>query len=109
MGLIKTDAYTAEQLGLASALRALAHPARVAILQKLVSESCCICRAFTDEIALAQPTISRHLGELETAGLIQGSAFGTTKRYCIAPERWREVSGLLRVFFDSVDEATAAC
>ncbi|TXF88060.1 winged helix-turn-helix transcriptional regulator [Neolewinella aurantiaca] len=101
MGLTKTDAYTEEQNRLADLCRALGHPARIAILQKLLSAECCICRDFTDEIDLSQPTISRHLKELKAAGLISGTIEGTSVSYCIDPGRWREVQGLLNGMFNS--------
>ena len=102
MGLTKTDAYTADQLRLADLCRALGHPARIAILQQLLSAGCCICRDFTAEIDLSQPTISRHLKELKVAGLIAGTVEGRSVNYCIAADRWREVQALLNGMFDSV-------
>lgn len=95
MGLTKTEAYTDEQNRLAGLLRALAHPARLAIVQRLAAEPCCTCRDFTDELDLAQPTVSRHLRELHAAGLIAGTVEGTRRSYCLAPARWAEVRRLL--------------
>lgn len=101
MGVTKTDAYTADQIQLASLFKALAHPARIAILQKLLEVDCCICRDFSDEIALSQPTISRHLKELKKAGLIAGSVAGTSISYCIAAGKWQQVQQTLNRLFDS--------
>ena len=109
MGLTKSEAYTPEQNELAGVLRAIAHPARIAILQKLALEDCCICRDFTDEIALAQPTMSRHLQELESAGLIRGTTRGPARSYCIDPARWRAVSQAVGAFLARVDQATQCC
>jgi DNA-binding transcriptional ArsR family regulator len=105
MGLTKTDAYTDEQNRLADLCRTLGHPARIAILQKLFSTECCICRDFTDEIDLSQPTISRHLKELKAAGLIAGTIEGTSVSYCINPARWREVQALLNGMFNSFKDS----
>ena len=99
MGLTKTEAYTPAQNRLAELLRALAHPARLAIVQRLAAEGCCICRDFTDELDLAQPTVSRHLRELHAAGLIAGAVEGTRRSYCLAPERWAEVRALAGELF----------
>jgi DNA-binding transcriptional ArsR family regulator len=79
----------------------LGHPARIAILQKLLEVDCCISRDFSDDIDLAQPTISRHIKELVTARLIEGTTEGTRTRYRISPTRWREVQALLNGVFDS--------
>ncbi|MBB4079398.1 DNA-binding transcriptional ArsR family regulator [Lewinella aquimaris] len=99
MGVTKTEAYTAPQLELAGLCKVLGHPARIAILEKLLATDCCICRDLTDEIDLAQPTVSRHLKELKDAGLIAGSTDGNTVKYCIDRERWLEISGLIDTFF----------
>lgn len=82
MGVTKHDSFTAEQNRIAALFKALGHPARIAIMQKLLGTDCCICRDFTDEIDLAQPTISRHLKELKAAGLIAGTVEGTSLSYC---------------------------
>lgn len=100
MGLTKTDAYTPQQVRIAELCKAIGHPARVAILQKLLTVECCISRDFTDEIDLSQPTISRHLQELKAVDLIVGTIEGTSVSYCINPERWREVQGLINGMFD---------
>jgi len=102
MGVTKIDVYTNEQNQLADLLKAIAHPARIAILQKLCTVDCCICRDFSDEIELSQPTISRHLGELKAAGLISGTISGTTKSYCLNAERWQEVSKLVGGFLEQL-------
>ena len=83
MGITKTDLYTSEQNALASALKVLGHPARVAILQFLSSTQSCITGDIVDEIGLAQPTISQHLKELKNANIIQGTIEGTSICYCL--------------------------
>ncbi|CAH0998824.1 hypothetical protein LEM8419_00142 [Neolewinella maritima] len=109
MGVTKHDSYTAEQNRIAALCKVLGHPARIAILQKLLATDCCICRDFTDEIDLAQPTISRHLQELKAAGLIAGTIEGTSVSYCINPERWREVWTVLQSFLSVGTEGITSC
>jgi DNA-binding transcriptional ArsR family regulator len=109
MGITKTDVYTDEQNELADLLKAIAHPARIAILQKLCTVDCCICRDFSEDIDLSQPTISRHLGELKAAGLISGTISGTTKSYCLNPERWKAVSSLIGSFLGSLRAGANCC
>ena len=43
----------------------------------------CICGDIVNELPLAQPTISQHLKELKTAGLIKGTIEGSAICYCI--------------------------
>jgi len=95
MGLIKKDVYTDRQSLLARWFKALGHPARIAIVEQLLRSQCCICKDFTSEIDLAQPTISRHLQELKSAGIICGSIEGVSVSYCINPLQRNKLKQLL--------------
>ena len=67
------------------ALRALAHPVRWGILQRLAAEpGICACD-FTEFFDVSQPTISVHLKVLREAGLVTSKRIGTTICYSIAP------------------------
>lgn len=101
MGLTKTENFTAEQNHLASIAKALGHPARIAIIQQLLKVNSCICGDLVDEIALAQPTISKHLKELKAVGIIKGTIEGTAVNYCIDGEKWREIQTLMNGLFDT--------
>ncbi|MBU2020654.1 MAG: metalloregulator ArsR/SmtB family transcription factor [Bacteroidetes bacterium] len=85
MGLTKTDIFTSEQNKLASLLKAIAHPARIAIVEHIMKVNSCICGDLVNEIQLAQPTISQHLKELRNAEIIQGNIEGASVCYCINP------------------------
>jgi len=101
MGITKSDLFTPAQNQLASIAKVLAHPARLAILQHLVTSKSCINTDLVQELGLAQPTISQHLRELKEAGLIQGSIDGTRLNYCINPERWQEIANGFQDFFQT--------
>lgn len=109
MGVTKSDIYTDRQNRLAAIFKAIGHPARVAILEQLLTAECCICRDFTDEIALSQPTVSRHLKELKSAGLIAGTVEGTSVSYCINPERWAEVKEIIDILFSVTGKDGKSC
>ena len=83
MGVSKTEHFTEKQNDLAKLAKALAHPARIAILDYLSSVDTCICGDIVKEVQLAQPTVSQHLKELKNAGLIKGSIEGNSICYCI--------------------------
>jgi DNA-binding transcriptional ArsR family regulator len=83
MGATKTEFFTEKQNSIATLVKALAHPARIAIVEYLVKVDTCICSDIVDELPLAQPTVSQHLKELKAAGLIKGSVEGTSICYCI--------------------------
>ena len=91
MGITKTDAYHENQLRISELLKALAHPARIAIMEYLIGKGDCICGDIVDELPLAQPTVSRHLKELKSAGLIKGNIDGRSICYCADEERLNEV------------------
>ena len=83
MGATKTEHFTAKQNDIATLAKALGHPARVAILEYLLSVNTCICGDIVKELPLAQPTISQHLKELKNAGLIKGTIEANAICYCI--------------------------
>lgn len=90
-------------------MKALAHPARIAILQQLIKINSCICGDLVEELGLAQPTISQHLKELKNAGLIQGTIEGTSVCYCIDPKAWKQFKTMLDSFFVSYNNAESCC
>ncbi|WP_295792789.1 metalloregulator ArsR/SmtB family transcription factor [Mucilaginibacter sp.] len=109
MGLTKTEIFTDEQNRLAVMLKALAHPARIAILQQIINANACICGDLSIELGLAQATISQHLKELKTAGLIQGTIEGVSVCYCIEPKNWEMLKQQLNSFLNLVDVKANCC
>ena len=109
MGLTKTEIFTQEQNRLAVMLKALAHPARIAILQQIMNANACICGDLVDELGLAQATISQHLKELKTAGLIQGNIEGVSVCYCIESKAWQLLKRELDGFFSTYKEPDNCC
>jgi len=109
MGLTKTEIFTEEQNRLATMLKAMAHPARIAILQQIINANACICGDLVDELGLAQATISQHLKELKNAGLIQGTIEGVSVCYCIEPNAWALLSRELGGFFKSYKDPGSCC
>ena len=101
MGTTKSEIFTEKQNRLATMLKALAHPARIAIIQHLVKSQACICGDLVDELGLAQATISQHLKELKNVGLIKGSIEGTSTCYCIDNKTWNQYKSMVEGFFVS--------
>lgn len=99
MGVTKTDLFTNEQNELASLAKALAHPARIAIIQHLIKANACINSNLVQELGLAQATISQHLRELKDAQIITGSIEGVSVCYCINPLKWQEITALFNALF----------
>ena len=109
MGLTKSEIFTDEQNQLSTWLKAIAHPARIAILQRIIISNTCICGDLVGELGLAQATISQHLKELKTAGIIQGTIEGVSVCYCINPETWKLLEDQLGAFLGSYKGETTCC
>lgn len=100
MGVTRTDLFTPEQNEISQIAKAIAHPARVAIIDYLLKSNACINGDLVTELGLAQATISQHLKELKNIGIIQGTIEGVSVSYCINPIRWAEVKNLFNGLFD---------
>ena len=98
MGASKTEHFTEDQNEMAKIAKALAHPARIAILEHLLKVNECICGDIVSELPLAQPTVSQHLRELKNAGIIQGEIDGNAICYCID----ENVLSILKSYFVNV-------
>lgn len=105
MGTTKSEIFSVEQNELAKLAKALAHPARIAIIEYLVKTNICFCGNIVEEIGLAQATISQHLKELKNAGIIKGEVEGTSICYCINPETWEKLSKNFNSLFKNVSES----
>ena len=91
MGASKSDSFSAEHNEMAILFKALSNPARVAIVDYLLSVDSCICGDIVNELPLAQSTISQHLKELKNANIIKGSIEGTAICYCINQETIQKI------------------
>ena len=81
MGLTKSTLFTAEENRMADLAKALAHPARIAILRHLTQINACVCGDLVEVLPLSQSTVSQHLRELKRVGIIQGNIEGTKTCY----------------------------
>ena len=102
MGLTKTEGFTKSQVNLAAITKALGHPARIAILQLIASKQSCICGDIVDELPLSQSTVSQHLKELKSVGIIKGNIEGPSVCYCIDEEVWVKVKEELRNLLETI-------
>jgi len=101
MGISKTEVFSTRQNKIAKYAKAFAHPARVAIIEYLVKTRACICGDLVDVLPLAQSTISQHLKELKSTGMIQGEIEGPRINYCINEKVWLEAKSYLAEIMDS--------
>ena len=109
MGATKSDEFSVKDNRVAKYAKALAHPARVAILNLLIKRQACICGDIVDELPLSQSTISQHLKELKDSGLIKGDVEGARVCYCVDEKEWNTAKDLLLTLFASHEIAKSKC
>lgn len=80
---------------LAGFAKALAHPARVRILNHVMANQGCLCGDLVALLGLAQSTVSQHVAALCDAGLISASPEGRKRCLCLAPVGLRRLRVLL--------------
>jgi len=102
--------FTREVQQIARISKALSHPVRVYILQKLSKmDSCCYSGDLVEELPVGRSTLSQHLKELKYAGLIQGEINPPFIKYCINRENWEKAKKLLDDFLHENQPATISC
>ena len=109
MALNKSDIFTLKDQQLALLAKALSHPARIAILKVLATKNECVCGDIVLEIPLAQSTVSQHLKELKTAGLITGSIDGVKSCYCINRAMLKKFNQSISQLFESITDKLKCC
>ena len=93
--------FSAEVISVARIAKALSHPVRVHILQKLSKmDSCCYSGDLVEELPVGRSTLSQHLKELKYAGLIQGEINPPYIKYCINRKNWEEAKELFNSFLN---------
>ncbi|MBD1397097.1 winged helix-turn-helix transcriptional regulator [Pontibacter sp. JH31] len=109
MGLTKTEFFTERQNKTAMLLKALGHPARVAIIEHLLKVKSCVCGDIVSELPLAQPTVSQHLKELKSAGIIKGSVEGTSVCYCLDEKAFESLSAYFSHALTDLQNKNSTC
>jgi DNA-binding transcriptional ArsR family regulator len=71
----------------AEALKILAHPQRLRIIEILEREQEVPVHALIEETALPQPVVSQHLNQMRRTGLVSGRRRGKEIWYSIADDR----------------------
>ncbi len=106
MAITKAKLFDTSQKRGAELMKALGHPARIAIIELLAERDTCICGDITDELPLAQSTVSQHLKALKKAGIIKGEIDGVRTCYCLDEEGIEEMEDLLTPLLRNLTTAT---
>lgn len=102
MVISKTELFDEMLQEKANLFKALAHPARLQILQFLATTQNCISGDISEELPLSRTTVNQHLSELKDAGLIKGHVEGVKMKYCLDGEKVKEMKDLLTSFLDEI-------
>ena len=94
---------TDEVVEMAKLAKAMGHPVRLYILQKLSQmNACCYSGDLVDELPVGRSTLSQHLKELKYAGLIQGEIEPPYIKYCLNKENWEKAKSMFhRLFYEN--------
>ncbi len=104
MATSKTDLFDQKLNSSAALFKALAHPARLAILQYLAETRVCMTGDISDELPLSRTTVKQHLTELKNAGLIRGKVDGVKVNYCLDPKSICELGKIFNDFFAIINQ-----
>lgn len=102
MAQSKTELFETGLSEIAVLCKALAHPARLRILQFLAETKTCITGDISDDLPLSRTTVNQHLKELKDAGLIQGHIDGVKTKYCIEPVKLNQLKELIAGFLEEI-------
>lgn len=106
MAITKAKLFDLSQKRTAELMKALGHPARIAIIQLLAERNTCICGDITEQLPLAQSTVSQHLKALKSAGIIKGEIDGVRTCYCLNEEGIQELDELIRPLITHLTTST---
>ena len=107
----KADLFDEKLAATANYFKALAHPARLQILQFLAQQDSCITGDISDEIPLGRTTVNQHIKELKQIGLIQGEICGAKTKYCLNKKVVNDLKELINVYLKeiSIDNNQECC
>ena len=102
MVVSKTELFNEVLQERAILFKALAHPARLQILQFLAETKTCISGDISEELPLSRTTVNQHLKELKDAGLIRGNVEGAKTNYCLDYGKVIEMKEILTSFLNEI-------
>jgi len=109
MGITKSGLFKRRQNKIATLAKAFDHPARVAIIEYLLTNQTCICNDLVDVLPLSQSTITQHLKELKKIGIIKGEVEGPKFNYCIDEKVWEEAKDIFIDIFSRFIPKNSCC
>ncbi len=103
MAYSKITSFEIKDQEIAMYAKSLGHPARIAILKILAKYGASMCGEIVAELPLSQSTVSQHLKELKTVGLIKGKQDGPAVSYSINKKKLAKAQKRLDKFFSKIN------
>lgn len=105
----KSEIFEESLQELARFAKVISHPARLAILKYLAETKSCISGDISESLPLSRTTVSQHLKELKSFGLIHGEIDGLYVCYCLCSESIKENLEKLELFFKQITSTEITC
>lgn len=106
----KSKDFSAEYQEIAKFAKALSHPARIAIIKVLAEKKEIKAGNISDFLPISRTTVSQHLKELKSAGIINGNIDGLKIHYCLNEEKLKLIKQLIGDLIDgSVSNFKCSC
>jgi len=105
----KSEIFDESLQELARFAKVISHPARLAILKYLAETKSCISGDISESLPLSRTTVSQHLKELKSFGLIHGEIDGLNVCYCLCSESIKENLEKFELFFKQITSAEITC
>jgi ArsR family transcriptional regulator, arsenate/arsenite/antimonite-responsive transcriptional repressor len=109
MNMNKSEKFDDNLQELALLAKAISHPARLAILQYLAETKTCISGDISDFLPLSRTTVSQHLKELKSLGLIHGEIEGLKVNYCLCSSQITHFVEMFDAFFEPIKDTAINC
>lgn len=107
--MTRAEKYDTEIQELSAFLKAISHPARLAILLYLSETKACISGDISNYLPLSRSTVFQHLQELKALGLIHGEIDGLKVNYCLCGSSIDKYKEMFNTFFSKIDTTVIIC
>lgn len=102
MGVTKRIGFEDDINNLAEVFKALGHPARIQIMNILLSRESCSCGNIVEVLPLAQSTVSAHLLELKKANLVNISFSGKSSIYTVEKDKLKVLNKFISKYIENI-------
>lgn len=99
----KTELFSRDLSYTAQLFKALAHPARLSILNYLSQTGTCITGDISEELPLGRTTVNQHLKELKDMGFVKGDIDGAKTKYCLNSDVLKAHKANIKQYLDHLN------